>query len=123
MPPSQRIEDIEILPCNDPDRLVEYDIGEITKDHTITTGVDGETFSGPVTRIDSYGDTTDVERVVQFNMSYKHYIDGPDWEPWKAYLVEEPAGIYRLNVVFYNGEASRTRNCTGPSEITVSSSE
>lgn len=121
MPPSQRIEDIEIPACNDPDRLVEYDIGEITPDHTIAATVDDETFTGPVARIDTYGGTTDVERVIQFNISYKHYIDGPDWEPWKAYLVEEPAGIYRLNVVLYNGEASRTRNCTAPSDITITS--
>lgn len=121
---SQRIEDIGIPACNDTDRLVNRDIGTLDADaHEITATVDGETFDGPVTRIDTYGDTTDVERVIQFNISYKHYIDGPDWKPWKAYLIEEPAGIYRLNVVYYNEDASRTRNCTGPSEIEIAHRE
>lgn len=120
----QRIEGVDIPACNDTDRLVTLDIGTLDTDaHEITATVDGETFSGPVVRIDTYGDTTDVERVVQFNISYKHYIDGPDWELWKAYLVEEPVEIYRLNIVYYNGDASRTRNCTGPSEIEISFNE
>lgn len=119
MAQTQRLEDIDIPACNDTDRLVALNIPELTEDHEITATVDGEMFNGPVIRIDTYSSAVDVERVVQFNISYKHYIDGPEWEPWKAYLVEEPAGIYRLNIVYFNGDASRTRNCTAP-EIDVS---
>lgn len=103
------------------DRTIETDIGELTDDHEITVRVGEETFTGPVTRIDTYGDSTDVERVVQFNISYKHRING-GWEPWKVYLVEEPAGVYRANLVLYNGEESnsRTRNLDAPDEIEIS---
>lgn len=102
-------------------RTIERDIGELTEDYKITVTVGDETFAGPVTRIDTYSDAVDVERVVQFNMSYKHRINGPDWEPWKAYLVEEPAGIYRANLILYNGEESksRSRNLDAPDEIVV----
>ncbi len=116
---TQRIEELDIPACNDTDRLVSLDLGVIDKDDTITAAVEDEIFTGPVAGIDTYGETVDVECVIQFNMNYKHRIDGPDWEPWKGFLIEEPAGIYRLNVVLYNGEASRTRNCTGPSDITI----
>ncbi|RRJ28970.1 hypothetical protein [Halocatena pleomorpha] len=64
-------------------------------------------------------DTVAVERVVQFNMTFKHRIDGPEWEPWKAYLIEEPEGRYRLNVVESEGDVSRTINHPAPSEIVV----
>lgn len=101
------------------DRRIRLDLGPIAKDDGITATMADETFSGPVTRIDTYGDTVDVERVVQFNMSYKHKIDGPDWEPWRAYLVEEPAGIYRLNILLHNGDVSRSRNLDAPDEIVV----
>lgn len=104
------------------DRTVQRDIPELTDDHEITVAVDGETFQGPVVRVDTYGDTTDVERVVQFNMTYKHHIDGPDWEPWKAYLVEEQAGYYRVNVVLFDGDKSRTRNLDTPVKIEWASS-
>lgn len=120
MAQTQRIGNIDIPACNDTSRLTSLDLPELIEDHQLIATVDGETFSGPVVRIDTYGDTVDVERVVQFNMNYKHRIDGPDWEPWKAYLIEEPVGIYRLNMVYYNGDASRTRNCTAPSEINIS---
>lgn len=102
------------------DRTIETDIEELTESHEITVQTEGETFSGPVTRIDTYGDTTDVERVVQFNMNYKHKINGPDWEEWKAYLVEEPAGVYRANLMYYNGTASRSRNLDAPDDISIS---
>lgn len=101
------------------DRLVAIDVGTVDKDDTITVTVDGETFTGPVTRIDTYGPTTDVERVVQFNMNFKHHIDGPEWVPWKAYLIEEPAGRYRLNVVESEGNVSRTINQPAFDEIVV----
>lgn len=102
------------------DRTVETDIDELTDDYEITVWAEGEAFSGSVARIDTYSDSTDVERVIQFNMNYKHYIDGPDWEPWKAYLVEEPAGVYRVNLVLYNGDASTSRNLDAPDEISIS---
>lgn len=104
-------------------RVVQRDIPELTEEHELAVTVGNETFSGPVVRIDIYGDSTDVERVVQFNMSYKHYIDGPGWEPWKAYLVEEPAGSYRVNVVLFNGDKSRTRNLDAPDKIDITHSE
>lgn len=103
------------------DRTIQKDIAGLD-DHEITITVGDETFSGPVTRIDTYGDSTDVERVVQFNMSFKHQIDGSDWTPWKVYLVEEPAGYYRANFVLYNGDKSRSRNLDAPDEIDVTRS-
>lgn len=104
------------------DRSVRLDLPELTDNHEIMLRVGDETWSGPVTRIDTYGDTTDVERVVQFNPSFKHQIPGPDWEPWKVYLVEEPAGVYRANLVLFNGEISRSRNLDQPDEIDVARS-
>lgn len=103
------------------DRTIEMDIGELTDDHEITVRVGDETFTGPVTRIDTYGESTDVERVVQYNISYKHKINGPGWEPWKAYLTEEPAGYYRVNLVLYNGAESKSRSRTldQPDEIEI----
>jgi hypothetical protein len=101
------------------DRIIRQDIPELSDNYEITARAEGETFAGSVTRIDTYGDTTDVERVVQFNMSFKHHIDGPDWVPWKAYLVEEPTGCYRINVILYNGSRSRTRNLDAPDDIDV----
>lgn len=101
------------------DRTIETDIGELTDGHEITLTVGRETFSGPVTRIDPYSDAVDVERVVQFNPSFKHRISGPDWVPWKAYLIEEPTGFYRANLVLFNGDKSRTRNLDAPDEIVV----
>lgn len=102
-----------------PDRAVSVDLGDINKDNAITVSVSDETFSGPVTRIDSYSDGVDVERVIQFNISFKQYLDGPEWEPWKVYLVKEPAGVYRANLMLYDGEKSRTRNLDAPDEIVV----
>ena len=101
------------------DRTIKRDIPELTDNHELTLTVGEETFSGPVTRIDTYGDSTAVERVVQFNTSFKHQLDGPEWEPWKVYLVEEPAGYYRANLVLFNGEKSRSRNLDAPEEIDV----
>ncbi|RRJ28652.1 hypothetical protein, partial [Halocatena pleomorpha] len=45
------IEDVDIMA--DPDRLVSFDLGSFSKDDEITVTVDGETFSGPITRIDT----------------------------------------------------------------------
>lgn len=101
------------------DRTIRHDMPEIADDDRISITVKGETFTGPITRIDTYGETTDVERVVQFNTSFKYRIDGPDWEPWKVYLIEEPAGVYRVNLVLYNGEISRSRTLDQPDEINV----
>lgn len=101
------------------DRAVSVDLGAINEDNEITVSVGDETFSGRVTRIDTYSDAVDVERVIQFNISFKQYLDEPEWEPWKAYLVEEPAEIYRVNVVLSDGSKSRTRNLDAPNEIVV----
>ncbi|WP_248910053.1 hypothetical protein [Halocatena marina] len=101
------------------DRTVYQDIPTLTDGHEITIVVSDETFTGPVGRVDTYGDSVAVERVVQFNMNYKHRIDGPSWTPWKAYLIEEPAECYRINVVLYNGQASRTRTLDAPDEIHI----
>lgn len=102
------------------DRIIRQDIPNLTDNHEITVRVGEETYTGSVTRIDTYSDSADVERAVQFNMSFKHRIDGPDWELWKAYLIEEPAGCYRVNVVLYDGGKSRTRNLAQPDEIDIS---
>ncbi len=101
------------------DRTIETDIPVLTDDHEITLTVGDETFNGPVVRIDTYSDAVDVERVVQFNVSYKHRIGGPDWEPWKVYLIEEPRGFYRATLVLFNGDKSLTRNLDPPDEIAV----
>lgn len=105
------------------DRTVQRDNPELTDDHEITVRAEGETFSGPVSRVDTYSDSVDVERVVRFNMSFKHHIDGPDWEPWKGYLIEEPADTYRVNVVLFNSDKSRTRNLDQPDEIEITHRE
>lgn len=104
------------------DRTIQRDLPEMTDDDEITLSVGDETFIGRVRRIETYGKTTDVERVVQFNMNFKHQIDGPDWAPWKAYLVEEPAGVYRANLVLSDGSTSRSRNLAQPDEIDVARS-
>jgi hypothetical protein len=61
-------------------------------------------------------------RVVQFNPTVKQQIDGPDWTPWKVYLVEEPAGVYRTNLVLSDGSKSRSRTLDQPDEIDVAHS-
>lgn len=101
------------------DRTVNRDISMLTDNHEIEIVVSDETFTGLVTRVDTYGNSVAVERVVQFNMNYKHHIDGPGWTPWKAYLIEEPAERYRINVILYNGQASRTRTLDAPDEIDI----
>lgn len=105
------------------DRTVQRAIPKLTEEHEITVRAEGETFSGPVVRIDAYSDSVDVNRVVQFNITYKHHIDGTDWEPWKVYLIEEPADCYRVNVVLYNGDKSRTHNLDQPDEIEITLSK
>jgi hypothetical protein len=102
-------------------RTALFDVPTVSDGQTITVAAGGNTFSGEITRVDEYGDTTDVERVVQFNMNFKHQIGGPDWEPWKAYLIEEPADEYRLNVVESDGNVSRTDNMDAPTDISVES--
>lgn len=80
----------------------------------VTAG--GDTFGGQVARVDTY-DSSDVERVVEFIMRSKPQINGPDWVPWKGYLVEEPAGEYRANIVLSDGERSTSRTLPALSSI------
>jgi hypothetical protein len=104
-------------------RTTSLDVTQIDDSHDISVSVDTDTYTGTVTRVDTYGETTDVERVINYTITFKHNIDGPDWEEWKAYLVEEPAGEYRLNVVYSEGNYSRTENKDAPTDVVVSRSD
>jgi DNA-binding transcriptional ArsR family regulator len=78
---------------------------------TVSVLVDGEAYTGSVRSVDTYGDTTDVERVVTIAFNVKHEIDESDgWVPWKGFLVEEPASEYRFNLLESNGQGVRTLN-------------
>jgi hypothetical protein len=96
-----------------------YAVPAVDDSHEIAVSANRETFTGTVTRVDMYGETTDVERVINYTITFKHQIDGDAWVPWKAYLVEEPAGAYRLNVVESDGHRSRTINHGRPTAVSV----
>ena len=87
--------------------IQELDVGDVI---TLTIGSDsGETsISGSVKAIDTYTDKVEPERVVHISIRLKLDIDGGEWEAWKAYLIEEPAGEYRVNVMQSDGSGSRT---------------
>jgi archaellum component FlaF (FlaF/FlaG flagellin family) len=103
----------------DESRTVSFDVPAVSDTQTITVAANGDTFSGEVTRIDTYSETTTVERVINYTITFKHHMEGDEWVPWKAYLIEEPAGIYRLNVVESDGSRSRTHNFDTLTDVTV----
>lgn len=103
------------------DRTATLTVPAMSDSHDISVSVGDDTFSGTVTRIDLYGESTDVERVINYTITFKHHIDGETFEPWKAYLIEEPAGQYRLNVLYSDGSRSQTRNMDIPTSVSVDS--
>jgi hypothetical protein len=105
----------------DESRTTSFDVPSVSGGETITVTAGGKTFSGEITRVDTYGETTAVERVISYTITFKHQIAGDQWEPWKAYLIEEPAGEYHLNVVESDGSVSRTDNMDAPTDVSVES--
>lgn len=80
-------------------------------DDTVTVLVNDETHTGWVTNVDKYGETTAVERVVSIRYTFKHEVEGEEgWVPWKGYLIEEPAGEFRFNLLKTDGQGIRTKN-------------
>ena len=99
--------------------ITESEVPSVADRDEITVTVDEESFEGVVTRIDTYGETTDVERVINYTIRFKHRIAGDSYVPWKAYLIEEPTDEYRLNVVESDGSRSRTISHSTPTEVSV----
>lgn len=89
------------------------------RDEITVTVTANDTFGGTITRVDEYGETTDVERVINYTITFKHQIVGDEWVPWKAYLIEEPSDEYRLNVIESDGSVSRTKNYGRPATVSV----
>jgi hypothetical protein len=107
----------------DESRTAPFDVPSVSGDEAVTVTAGRQTFSGEITRVDEYGETTAVERVISYTITFKHQITGEQWEPWKAYLIEEPVGEYRLNVIESDGSVSRTDNMDAPTEVAVESAK
>lgn len=120
MAETQRLEDFDIPAVNDTSRISRLDVPAVESNDKIVAVAEGARYRGSVTRVDRYGETTDVERVVEFRLSDGHQPE-EGWELWKAYVVEEPAGIYRVTALEnqLDGPGKRSIHLDAPSEIVV----
>lgn len=103
----------------DDSRTAAFDIPSLSGGEMMSVSAGGEAFTGEITRVDTYGEKCEVERVISYTITFKHAIAGGEFEPWKAYLIEEPAGEYRLNVMESDGSVSRTENRDAPTSLEV----
>lgn len=112
---------LDIPAVNDTTRLSALSVPTVAPDtHEVTITAENETYAGPVTRVDTYSDSVDVERVVQFRLTEGHQPqDG--WELWRGYFVEEPEGIYRVTIQESQIDESgkRSMHLSGPDAIDI----
>lgn len=102
-------------------RTTACDVPPVSDGQTVTVTTRDDSFTGTVTRVDTYSETTTVERVINYTITFKHEIAGEQFEPWKAYLIEEPTDEYRLNVCYSDGSVSRTENIDTLTGVSVES--